>query len=330
MNQKKKKISILSACYNEEENIIPLYNKIKEIMQTMKDYDYEHLFADNCSTDNSAAIMRRLADSDKHVKVILNLKNYGAERSGTNLLISATGDAVVSMASDFQDPPEMIPLFIKEWENGNKIVWGQRCGTKANHVMEWIRILYYKIINLLSESDEYEKCTGFGIYDREVIDWIRWMDDPEPFVRNAVTALGYKPFVIPYEQQRRRAGKSKYNLWKYFDAAITSMINSSRTPLRIVTYLGIMAAILSGIAGVVYLVLKFIRWNEFELGMAPIVIGFFFLTAIQLICLGVVGEYVGAVLINVKRSPLVVEKERINFDEENGEMDYAAKEDPRN
>lgn len=317
----KKKISILSACYNEEENILPLYLRIKEIMGKMPQYEYEHLFADNCSTDRSAEIMEKIAEGDKHVKVILNLKNYGAERSGTNLMLSATGDAIISMASDFQDPPEMIPQFIEAWAAGNKVVWGQRNGTKANHLMEGVRRLYYRIISVLSESDEYERCTGFGIYDKEVIDWIRWMNDPEPFVRNAVTSLGYKPFLIPYEQQKRRAGKSKYNILRYFDTAITSMVNSTRKPLRIVTYLGIISAFLSFIAGIVYFVFKLMYWDSFELGIAPIVIGFFFLTAIQLICLGVVGEYVGVALLNVKKRPLVIPRKLINFDDDKGDTD---------
>ena len=311
----KKKISILSACYNEEDNIYPLYEKIKEIMEQLPQYEYEHLFADNCSTDNSALIMKKIALEDRRVKVILNLRNFGPERSGTNLLLSTTGDAVVSMASDFQDPPEMIPAFLEAWEQGNKIVWGQRTGTKANPVMEVVRRIYYKVINLLSEADEYERCTGFGIYDREVVDWIRWMNDPDPFVRNAVTALGYKPYLIPYEQQKRRAGKSKYNLRKYFDAAITSMIKTSRKPLRIITYIGLLAAVFSSVAGIVYLILKLIYWDSFDMGIAPIVIGFFLLTAIQMICLGVIGEYVGVVLTNVKKVPLVVAKETINFED---------------
>ena len=313
---KKKKISILSACYNEEENIRPLYEAIKRAMSEFPEYDYEQIFADNCSTDRSAEVMEEIAAEDHNIKVVLNLRNYGPNRSGVNILRLTTGDAVISMASDFQDPPEMIPILVRKWAEGNKVVWCQRMKSNGKRGIGWLRKLYYKIIKLVSESDEYEGCTGFGIYDKEVIDWIRWMDDPEPFVRNEVTALGYKPVLIPFEQQKRRAGRSSYNFMRYFDDAIISMIASSRKPLRFVTYLGLFTAVLSVVVALVYLVLKLVNWYNFNAGMAPLVIGLFFLGAVQLICLGVVGEYVGAVLLRVKKRPLVVARKMINFDRE--------------
>ena len=316
MEQRKKKISILSACYNEEENIRPLYEAIKNAMSEFPEYDYEQIFADNCSIDRSAQIMEEIAAQDRRIKVVLNLRNYGPNRSGVNILRLTTGDAVISMASDFQDPPEMIPILVRKWAEGNKVVWCQRTKSNGKRGTGWLRKLYYKIIKLVSESEEYEGCTGFGIYDKEVIDWIRWMDDPEPFVRNEVTALGYKPVLIPFEQQQRRAGRSSYNFMRYFDDAIISMIASSRKPLRLVTYLGMLTALLSVIVAIVYLVLKLVNWYNFNAGMAPLVIGLFFLGAVQLICLGVVGEYVGAVLLRVKKHPLVVAKKMINFDQE--------------
>ena len=312
--ESKKKITILSACYNEQENIRPLYETVKNIMAGFPQFEYEQIFADNCSTDRSAEIMEEIAAQDKNIKVVLNLRNYGLNRSGLNILRLASGDAVISMASDFQDPPEMIAKFVEKWAEGNKIVWGQRTNNNGKRGLGWLRKLYYKLIQMISESEEYAGCTGFGIYDKEVVDWIRWMDDPEPYVRNEVTALGYRPVLIPFEQQKRRAGKSSYNFMRYFDEAVISMVASSRKPLRFVTYLGLFSAIISIVVAAIYLILKLINWYNFNAGMAPLVIGLFFLGAVQLICLGVVGEYVGAILLRVKKRPIVIARKMINFD----------------
>lgn len=312
----RKKITILNPCFNEEENVGLMYEAIKNIMSELPQYDYEHIFVDNCSTDRTFEILKKIAAKDRKVKVIENLRNFGPDRSGVNALYHASGDAVISLASDFQDPPQMIPQFIAKWEEGEKIVWGQRNSSDTNIVMQTVRKLYYKIINSISDCEEIEQCTGFGIMDREVIDWIKWINDPDPFLRNIIVDLGYKPCLLPYKQGKRIRGKSSYNIFRYVDTALLSMVTASKKPLRIATYIGGFTAFTSMVLGVVYLILKLCMWDQFDAGMAPVLIGMFFLGAIQLICIGIVGEYVGAVLTRVKKRPLAVEKEMLNFENE--------------
>lgn len=314
MEKLKKKISIVTSCFNEEENVEAMHEAIRGIMDKLSQYDYEHIFADNCSTDHTAELLEKIVAEDNHVKVIFNLKNYGPDCSGANLIFRTTGDAVIGVACDFQDPPEMIPLFLEKWEEGNKVVWGQRENINTGGITGACRQVYYRLIKLLSESEEIEGCTGYGVMDREVIEYLRWMDDPEPFFRNAVTALGYKPHLILYEQQKRRAGKSSYNFFLYLDTALTSLVATTKIPLRIATYLGVLTAMGSILISLTYLVLKLTHWNTFSAGSAPLVIGLFFLGSVQLICIGIVGEYVGAVLKRVRRRPLVVERKTANFE----------------
>lgn len=312
---RKKLISILNSCYNEAENILLMYETITNIMKELPQYDYEYLLADNCSTDNSAALMEELAAKDKRVKVILNQRNVGADRSSANLFYHASGDAIIALASDFQDPPEMIPIFLQKWEEGHKVVWGQRIKTQNGAFQESVRKLYYKIIQSMSEAQEIERCTGFGCYDREVVDWFKWIDDPEPFMRNVVTSLGYTPYLIPFEQRKRRAGKSSYNFFSYLDTALVSMLSTTKVPLRLVTYWGMFTAGVSALVAIIYFILKLIYWNQFNAGIAPLAVGLFFLGAVQLICIGVVGEYVGAILTRVRRRPMAVARKKINFEE---------------
>lgn len=320
----KKKISIVNACYNEALNIPAMYETVRDIMAQFPQYDYEHLFADNCSTDNSAEILEELCKNDSRVKVILNQRNFGAERSGLNLRNQASGDCMICLASDFQDPPEMIPILIKKWEEGNKLVLCQRKKTKANPLMEGVRKLYYKIIKSLSDTDDIiDRCTGFGLYDREVMDWLRWINDADQPTRFLVTDLGFTPCLVPFEQQKRRAGKTSYNFFKYFDAALTSLISTSHKPIRIMTYFGFFCAFASFAVGVVYLVLKLINWDNFNAGIAPVAVGLFFLGSVQIICLGMIGEYVGVILNKVTKKPTVVERKRLNFDtDKNSDYDF--------
>lgn len=311
----KKKISIVTSCFNEEENVEAMHEAIRGIMDKLSQYDYEHIFADNCSTDHTAELLEKIAAEDNHVKVILNLKNYGPDCSGANLIFRTNGDAVIGVACDFQDPPEMIPEFLQKWEEGNKVVWGKRININTGGIIGLCRKVYYRIIKLLSESEEIEGCTGYGVMDREVIEYLRWMNDPEPFFRNAVTALGYKPYLISYEQKERRAGKSSYNFFRYFSTAMMSLVATTKIPLRFATYLGVFTSMGSIIVGLIYFVLKLTQWNTFTAGTAPMVIGLFFLGSVQLICIGIVGEYVGAVLARVRRRPLVIERKALNFED---------------
>lgn len=310
-----KHISIMTPCYNEEGNIVNIYQAVKKQFELLPQYTYEHIFIDNCSTDSSREILKALAKKDKNVKVILNARNFGPNRSGSYGMLQGTGDALICIVCDLQDPPEMIPTFLKKWEEGYKVVMGQKTKSKENPLMFRIRKLYYRIMEYFSESEHLTNVTGYGLFDKEVLDMIRWMDDPDPYIRGLVTQLGYKWCLVEYTQQERTSGKSSYNFEKYFDFAITGLTHMSQKPLRILTMTGFVMSILSFLVALVYLIMKLVRWDSFQMGTAPILIGMFLLGAVQLTFMGVIGEYVGAILTKVTKRPMVVEEERINFDE---------------
>ncbi len=308
-----KHISVMTPCYNEEGNIRNLYRAVREQFEKMPQYTYEHIFIDNYSTDKSRVILRELASEDKNVKVILNTRNFGPNRSGTYGMLQATGDALICIVCDLQDPPEMIPTFLQKWEEGYKVVMGQKTKSKENPIKYRVRKLFYKIMDLLSESEHLENVTGFGLFDREVLDMIRWMDDPDPYIRGLVTQLGYKWCLLEYTQQRRKIGKSSYNFFSYFDFAVTGLTHMSRKPLRIATIFGLFMSVVSFTLALAYLIMKLVRWQEFDMGMAPVLIGMFLLGSVQLAFMGMIGEYIGAILLRVTKRPMVVEEERINF-----------------
>ncbi len=309
----KKHISVMTPCYNEEGNIINLYNAVKAQFNKLPQYSYEHIFIDNCSTDRSRDILRELAQKDKNVKVILNARNFGPNRSGSYGMLQATGDAPICIVCDLQDPPELIPQFLEKWEAGYKVVLGQKLKSKESPLMFQVRKLYYKIINWLSETPQYEGVTGYGLFDKEFLNTMRWMDDPDPYIRGLVPDLGYKTYLLKYTQNKREHGKSSYNFSRYFDFAITGVTHVSKKPLRIATLAGLIMSALSFIIALLYLILKLIFWNSFAMGTAPILIGMFFLASVQLAFIGVIGEYIGAILTRVTKRPMVVEEERINF-----------------
>lgn len=309
-----KHISVMTPCYNEEGNIRNIYNAVKEQFDKMPQYTYEHIFIDNYSTDNSRKILRELATEDSNVKVILNARNFGPNRSGSYGMLQGTGDALICIVCDLQDPPEMIPTFLQKWEEGYKVVLGQKTKSKENPLMFQVRKLYYKIMEKLSETEHLTNVTGYGLFDKEVLDMIKWMDDPDPYIRGLVTQLGYKWCLVEYTQQERTSGKSSYNFNRYFDFAITGLTHVSKKPLRIVTLAGLIMSAISFAIAIIYLVFKLVHWYEFDMGTAPILIGVFLLGSVQLACLGVIGEYIGAILTKVTKRPMVVEEERINFD----------------
>lgn len=311
-----KKISICIACYNEEKNIEETYRRLKEVLSTLEEYDYEIIFEDNCSRDSSEQILRNLALKDHKVKVIFNNRNFGPDRSEKNVRYAATGDAVIGMPCDLQEPPEMIPLFVEEWEKGNLIVWGQKVKSEENKVKYFCRSIYYKIIRVFSDVPQYEQTTGFGLIDQSVIKVLQDCNEPDMSLRHLVAELGYPIKLIPYTQQKRKNGKSSYNLWRYLDFAINSLVRTSTVPLRLMTVVGVVCAVLSFLLGMIYLVYKLINWNAFQAGMAPVVIAVTFLGSVQLLCIGMLGEYVNVILKKVTKRPLVTEKERINFDED--------------
>ena len=324
-----KAISIVTHCYNEEGNAYSMYLSIKNIFKELPQYNYEHIFIDNCSTDKTAKILKEIAQEDKNVKVIVNVRNFGPARSGCHALFQASGDAIIALACDFQDPPDLIPQFIQKWEEGYKIVYGQKLTSEENRLMFFVRTIYYKLIKFFASVDQLEHVTGFGLYDKSVIEMFRWIDDPNPYLRATIAELGYEVCLIQYVQQKRQAGKSSYNLFRYIDTAINGMINSSRAPLRIATFTGFVMSFLSMIIAFIYLIMKLLYWNSFTLGIAPIIIGMFFLGSIQIAFIGIIGEYIGAILERVIRRPLIVEKERLNFDKDNLESEMVSKHEER-
>lgn len=315
-DESKKKISICISCYNEEKNVIPLYNAIREALKETPQYDYEIIFADNGSLDGTQKNLRILAAKDYKVKVIINNHNFGAGRSAAHCVERATGDAVIGMAADFQEPPELIPEFIRAWQSGRLVVLGQKKNSEEKGLMKWCRRLYYRIIDSMAEFPQYNQVTGFGLQDRSVVDLINSLGDRNVPTRNLLAELGYDVELIPYDQPARRYGKSSYNFFHYLDYAINSVVRSSRVLLRTATIMGGIASVVSFIIGIVYLIYKLLNWNTFMAGMAPVMIGIFFLGSIQLLFLGVLGEYIGVILNQIVKRPLVVEKETINFGEE--------------
>ena len=311
-----KTISLFTPCYNEEGNVYALYKKVTEVMKNLPEYEYEYIFIDNASTDNTQSILRKIASEDKRVKVIFNVRNFGPSRSGSYGFFQTSGDVSICLACDFQDPPELIPEFIRKWEEGYKVVWGKKLDSEESKLMYAFRLLYYKIVKSMAESVQYDNVTGFGLYDKEVMDLLRNSNDPTPNFRNLIGEYGYEVGMVEYHQPKRKAGKSSYNFFKYYSVAVNSLITTSRIPLRVATFLGTIVAVLSFAVGVVYFVLKLIFWNSFSFGIAPLVSGLFFLGAVQLLFIGVLGEYIGEILVRQMNRPLVVEKERINFEEQ--------------
>jgi glycosyltransferase involved in cell wall biosynthesis len=310
-----KTISIFTPCYNEEGNVYTIYKAVAGIMDRMPQYRFEYIFIDNCSTDRTPSILKEIAEQDKRVKVIFNARNFGVDRSSAYGFFQTTGDATISLVCDLQDPPEMIPDFIEQWEIGYKIVWGRKISSSEKRSMYFVRSFFYKFIKTLSATPQYEHVTGFGLYDREVVEQLKQMEEPKPSFRHLIAELGYEVKILDYHQSQRRSGKSSYNFLKYLDAAMSSLINTSRLPLRILTLCGLFFSLCSFMVGLIYLILKIIFWSNFNAGVAPLIIGMFFLGSIQLIFTGIIGEYVGEILTRVTKRPLVIEKERINFDE---------------
>ena len=309
-----KKISISIPCYNEEENIVPLSEAIVKLFEDeLSAYDYELLFIDNDSSDQTRPLLREICAKNKHIKAIFNVKNFGQFNSPFYGMLQTTGDCTICMVCDFQDPIELIPQYIKEWEAGYKIVIGVKKTSKENPIMYKLRSLYYKIIRKFSDVDLIEHFTGSGLYDRDVIEVCRNLKDPTPFMRGIVAELGYKRKEIPYEQPKRRAGKSHNNLYTLYDAAMLSFTSYTKMGLRLATFMGFFIGVLSVIAGVGYLVAKLLYWDRFSAGMVPVLIGMFFLGSVQLFFLGFMGEYILAMNQRIMNRPLVVEEERINF-----------------
>lgn len=310
----RKKISIVTACYNEEDNVEELYKQVKLQFDALPEYDYEHIFIDNASKDNTVAILRKLAGKDKNVKLILNAKNFGHIRSPFHALLQVHGDAVISVVADLQDPPSLIPEFIKKWEEGNKVVVGIKVKSKENPFMFGVRKIFYRLIAKSSFIVHISNFTGFGLYDQTFIEVLRQLDDPYPYFRGLVAELAPGYYKFSYEQPARFKGKTKNNFYTLYDMAMLGFVNYSKLPLRLSCFIGFIVAFISLLVGVGYFIYKLCFWDSFNAGMAPLVIGLFFFSAVQLFFIGIIGEYIGAIYTQVRKRPLVVERERVNFD----------------
>lgn len=310
-----KKIAIVIPCYNEEENIVGIAKAIEdELVSSLPQYDYEILIIDNCSTDNSRALIREICTNNKKVKAIFNAKNFGQFNSPYHAILQADGDCVIPICADFQDPVEMIPRFVHEWENGYKIVCGIKSKSKENPFVRFFRTCYYKLIKKMSSVEQIEHFTGFALYDRDFVEVLRELNDPTPFIRGIVAELGYKRKDIEYTQQKRAAGKTHNNFFTLYDAAMLSFTSYTKIGLRLASMFGFAIAVISALIGIVYLVMKLIWWERFPGGTVPTMILSTFLGSVQMFFLGFLGEYVMNMNTRIMNRPLVVEEERINFE----------------
>ena len=311
---KKKTISVVLPSYNEEGNIFNIYTDIVNLFkQKLKKYDYEIVFIDNDSKDNTRDIIRIICKKDKKAKAIFNVKNFGQFNSPYYGLLNITGDAAISMASDFQDPVELIPEFVKAWEDGYKIAIGVRLTSTDNIVLKTLKKIYYDLIKKFSNVEQIKMFTGFGLYDKDFINILRKLDDPTPFLRGIVAELGYKRKEIPFIQGKRTRGKTSNNFYSLYDAAMLSFTSYTKIGLRIATFLGSIVLLFSIVVAFIYLIMKFIWWDRFQAGMIPILIGMLFLGSVQILFIGIIGEYVLAINQRTMKRPLVIEEERINF-----------------
>jgi glycosyltransferase involved in cell wall biosynthesis len=316
---RRKRIGVLTPCFNEVDNVRPLYEQIRAVFAGLPQYEYEHYFIDNASTDGTQEVLRALAAEDPRVKVIFNQRNFGHIRSPYYGLLAADGDAVIALASDLQDPPSLIPAFLERWEAGSPVVLGVKQTSRESPLFFAVRGLYYRLIGQLSDVHLIQHATGFGLYDRSFLEVVRKLDDPYPYFRGLVSELGFPATTIPYEQPARTRGLTKNNFFTLYDLAMLGITSHSKLPLRFATLGGFLLSALSLLVGLGYLVYKLVFWDRFAAGVAPLVIGVFFTLSVVLFFLGVLGEYVIVIHTHVLRRPPVVERERLNFAPPGGE-----------
>ena len=320
LDNKQKKISVMIPCYNEEENVRAIYEAVRDqLRENCPAYDYEILFIDNKSWDRTREILREICAKDKKVRAIFNMRNFGQFNSPYYGLLQTTGDCTITLCADFQDPVELIPQFVREWEQGWKIVIGRKTSSQENSVLYFLRGCYYKLIRRMSSVDIVEQFTGFGLYDWSVVDIFRRLRDPTPFARGIVAEMGPERKEIEYEQPLRRAGKTHNNFFTLYDAAMLSFTSYTKIGMRLATFSGFLIAFFSFLLGIIYLIAKLIFWQRFPAGYAPTVIAVFFMGGIQLTFLGFLGEYVMSMNARIMNRPLVIEEERVNFTKPVGE-----------
>lgn len=303
-------VGIVLPCFNEEGNVDELYARLMDVFSTLPDYTFEMLFVDNASTDHTVEQLRRLANNDPRIRIIVNARNFGQIRSPFHGIMEAGGDCVIAMSTDLQDPPELIPRFLEAWENGASVAVGQKRKSDESYVFWLVRTLYYRIAKSLAEVPLLEHVTGFGLYDRRVVEIMRTYQDPYPYVRGLISDIGLPISVIQYDQPLRKRGITKNNFFTLFDMAMVGITSHSKAPLRLATIGGFALSALSLLMAILFLVLKLMYWNSLASGYAPAVISIFFLASVQIFLIGLVGEYLGAVLQQVRHRPLVVERER--------------------
>jgi len=302
---------------NEEDNVREIYTRIKNIFEGLHDYNYEHIFIDNASADKTIEILRQITKEDKNIKVILNTRDFGQVRSPMHAFMQAKGDAVIGICCDLQDPPELIPDFLKKWEEGYKMVLGVKNNTKDTLLMAFARKVFYKLMETMSDSNvkQVKNLTGFGLYDRKIVDIMKDIDDPCPYIRGLIGDIGFEPALIPFDKPARKKGLTKNNFYTLYDMAILGITSYSKVPLRIATLAGFTLSILSLFVAFCYFIAKILFWYSFPMGTAPIIISLFFFSSVQLFFIGVIGEYIGFIHTRQLKRPLVFEKERINFND---------------
>jgi glycosyltransferase involved in cell wall biosynthesis len=311
----RKKIFIISCCKNESGNVTELYARINSLFESkLSHLDYELLFADNASTDSTVSEIKAICSRDKRVKLIVNMRDFGTNKSGHHALMQADGDAIVGIASDLEDPPEAIAQFVEHWENGWPIVLAQKATSNESRAFFLVRTLYYKLLNRLSDVKFFEHATGFGLYDRRVIEEIKKINDPHAYFRGLICELGFDIKLVPFNQVKRTRGVTKNNFWSLVDIAISAVTRHSRVPLRLATVAGVFTGFASLLVGAIYLLYKLVFWETFAVGIGPMVIGMFFLSGVQLVFIGVIGEYLGTLYSLVEKKPTVIERERVNFE----------------
>lgn len=306
----KKKISIVTPTYNEEDNIGTLVTLVRDLFkQSLINYDYEHIIIDNCSTDRTSQVLKEICSIDKNVKVILNARNFGHIRSPAYAMKVADGDAVISLVADLQDPPELIPEFINIWEKGEyKMILGVKKSSEESPLFFLVRKMYYSLVTKLADIELVKNFTGFGLYDKKVIDVLRSIDDPYPYWRGLICELGFKKFLYPYDQPKRRRGFTKNNFYTLYDIGILGITTHSKIPLRICAMLGFISTVVCLILAVVIVTTQLFSW------LSPLTMGLFFFSSVQLFALGILGEYIGNIQTQILKRPLVIELDRINFE----------------
>ena len=319
-----KTISILTPCYNEEANVAELYQCVRAEMAKLGKYRYEHIFIDNSSQDRTVAVLKDIASRDHNVKIIVNTRNFGHIRSPMHAFLQTQGDAVIGIVADLQDPPELIPEMIAKWEEGYSMVLCIKRTSEENPVMFWLRKKFYQLVQRLSTIETFENFTGFGLYDRKVVEAVRAFGDPYPYFRGMIAEIGLPHYELPYDQPARKRGVTKNNWYTLWDIAMLGITNLSKVPLRLVTFMGFAGAAVSLLTGLGYLVYKLLFWANFTVGIAPLVIGLFFLVSVQLLSMGILGEYIGSIHTQVQKRPYAIEKERVNFEYPPGEPARAA------